>query len=504
MHQVIKTILPMLAFAWAGTSQAATYYVRNGGNDSADGRTHATAWASINKVNGYAFAAGDSVLFQEGSRFVNQKLRVDWGGTATQRAIVGAYYLDGSTPRRGYRTARPTIDGEDRIPTSHYDGLVIVAGVDRVRIENLQVMNSEGRGIGISDSDESEVVGSSVRNTYSNGIHFLRSPRSLAENNFVTGQGVGNREDGAPWGSSIEFVASPDGVIRNNVVSEVFGEALNAHSGSDRTLIERNYVFGARAVGIYVDSSADVTVRRNIVVGTTNSTYWRSGSSVGAGIAVNNELYHYPEGGGSLSTSVQAKRAKIYGNLVAYTSTGLTLWGNLSSTSFDGTLIYNNTFVDNNIQVNMGVKPTPSSKFINNILLSLSSGTSDLGSTNLNGMVARNNYFSKGNPGGDYVHAGNRFTGLKLAKMSDWRAVTSRDQISWRDFVVSSDSPVIGAGDDEPRRSADNSNDYALDYNGVEHGAPMDMGALASADGAGPGAADAAEGAGLIGTTRPR
>jgi hypothetical protein len=30
------------------------------------------------------------------------------------------------------------------------------------------------------------------------------------------------------------------------------------------------------------------------------------------------------------------------------------------------------------------------------------------------------------------------------------------------------------------------------------------MGALASADGAGPGAADAAEGAGLIGTTRPR
>ena len=152
MHQVIKTILPMLAFAWAGTSQAATYYVRNGGNDSADGRTHATAWASLNRVNSYAFAAGDSVLLQEGSRFVNQKLRVGWGGTATQRAVVGAYYLDGSTPRRGYRTARPTIDGEDRIPASHYDGLVIVAGVDRVRIENLQVMNSEGRAIGISDS----------------------------------------------------------------------------------------------------------------------------------------------------------------------------------------------------------------------------------------------------------------------------------------------------------------------------------------------------------------
>jgi parallel beta-helix repeat protein len=478
MHRLIKTILPMLAFAWAGTSEAATYYVRNGGNDSADGRTHATAWASLNRVNSHAFAAGDSVLLQEGSRFVNQKLRVDWGGTATQRAVIGAYYLDGSTPRRGYRTARPTIDGEDRIPTGHYDGLVVVAGVDRVRIENLQVLNSEGRAIGISDSDEAEVVGCSVRNTYSNGIHFLRSPRSLAENNFVAGQGVGNREDGAPWGSSIEFVASPDGVIRNNVVSEVFGEGLNAHSGSDRTLIERNYVHGARAVGIYVDSAADITVRRNIVVGTSNSTYWRTGSTVGAGIAVNNELYHYPEGGGSLSVNVQAKRAKIYGNLVAYTSTGLSVWGQLSSTSFDGLLIYNNTFVDNNTQVNMGVKPTPSSKFINNILLSLSSGTSDLGTTNLNGMVARNNYFSQGNPGGDFVHTGNRFTGLKLAKMSGWRAVTSRDQISWRDFVVASGSTVIGAGDDEPRRTSDVANDYVLDHNKAEHGAPMDMGGL--------------------------
>src|SRR5687767_15798184 len=98
-------LLPTFALLYATAGEAATYYVRNGGNDSADGRTHATAWASLNKVNRHAFAAGDSVLLQEGSRFVDQRLRVDWGGTATQRAVIGAYYLDGSTPRRGYRTA---------------------------------------------------------------------------------------------------------------------------------------------------------------------------------------------------------------------------------------------------------------------------------------------------------------------------------------------------------------------------------------------------------------
>src|SRR5690349_7237840 len=112
MHLPQKIILPMLAFAWAGTGEAATYYVRNGGNDSADGKSHATAWASLSKVNNFTFAAGDMVMLQEGSRFVGQ-VTVDWGGTSTARAVLGAYYLDGSTPVRGYRSARPIIDGED-------------------------------------------------------------------------------------------------------------------------------------------------------------------------------------------------------------------------------------------------------------------------------------------------------------------------------------------------------------------------------------------------------
>jgi parallel beta-helix repeat protein len=470
-------ILPALALIWVGSSEAATYYVRNGGNDSADGRTHATAWASLNKVNSYAFAAGDSVLLQEGSRFVGQ-LRVDWAGTATQRAVVGAYYLDGSTPRRGYRTERPTIDGEDRIPTARYDELVSVRGVDRVRIENLRVINSLARAIAVFDSDDSEVVGCSVDKTYNNGIHFLKSNRPLAEGNFVTRQGVGSRADNMPWGSSIELVSSPDGIIRNNVISEVIGEGLNAHSGSDRALIERNYVYGARAVGIYLDSARDITVRRNIVVGTSNSAYWRSGSTSGAGIALNNELYHYPAGGGSLSTDVQVKRAKIYGNLVAYTTVGLVFWGNLPETSFDDTWIFNNTFVDNNTQVSMSNKPVPGGKFINNILLSLSSGTKDVYGTDLRGMVAKSNYFSQGNPGGHWTHTGNRYTGLTIGKMSGWRTITSRTQITWRDFTQTRGSAAIAAGDEEPRKMSTMTNDFQLDHNTASHNTPMDMGGV--------------------------
>lgn len=467
----------MLAFAWAGAGEAATYYVRNGGNDSADGRSHQTAWASLGKINSHQFAAGDIVLLHEGSRFVGQ-VTIDWPGTSSQRAVLGAYYLDGSTPVRGYRSARPIIDGEDRLPSTRYATLVHV-NAQRARVENLRVEDSEGRGIWTTAVNDVEIVGNEVHNVYNAGIHFIEAHRGLAENNTVSRAGVGHYEDRASWGAAIEMVESHDVTVRNNTVKESFGEGINAHTGSQRVLIEHNTVFAVRAVGIYVDTAPDATVRRNIVLGTTNSTYWRGGNTVGAGIALNNESYHYPVGGGSMNPSVQAKRAKIYGNLVAFTSTGISVWGQLPESSFDGMLVFNNTLVDNSTQFAVIGHPQPGAKFVNNILLSISSGTQDVrGGTSLKGMVAKNNYFSQGDPGGDYAHTGNRFKGLSLAKMSGWRAISGMSQVSWRDFVPAKDAAVINAGDDEPRRMADASNQFDLDYNAASHNAPMDMGGL--------------------------
>jgi hypothetical protein len=41
-----------------------------------------------------------------------------------------------------------------------------------------------------------------------------------------------------------------------------------------------------------------------------------------------------------------------------------------------------------------------------------------------------------------------------------------------------SGSPVIGAGDDEPRKTATSAQNYQLDHNTAEHQQPMDMGGL--------------------------
>ena len=474
MQSVLVSCLIASSLLAGSAAEAATYYVRTGGNDTADGRSHATAWATLTKVNHTTLATSDVVLFHEADVF-SGTLTVDWAGTSSQPAVVGAYYLNASgVATRGYATTRPVIDGGNTQPSSHYDALLRIRA-NRVRVENIKVINSNGRNIDAADSESSAVVGCSTDGAYGSGIHFLRSNHPLVENNYVAHAGKGFK-DGVAWGGAVEMDQTSGAILRKNTVVEVYGEGLNSNASSG-TLIEENYLYAVRAVGIYADASPDATIRRNIVVGTTNSEYWRSGNTVGAGIALNNEKYHY-EAAIPLLSTVLTQRAKVYGNLVAFTSSGIAVWGEFALTSFDGLLIFNNTLVDNNTQITVQSNPKPGSRFVNNVMLSLSSGTRDVSGTDLGGMIANNNYFSQGNPGGGYVSGGNRFAGLKLAKMSGWRAVSASQQVTWRDFGMQSDSAVIGAGDDEPRRMASGDNTYQLDYNTTDHNEPMDMGGL--------------------------
>jgi parallel beta-helix repeat protein len=476
MRFVLFSCLFASSLLAASAAGAATYYVRVGGNDNADGRSHATAWATLGKVNKTTFATSDIVLLHEGDRFTGS-LTVDWSGTSTQPAVVGAYYVNSSGGvTRGYKTSRPVIDGGNSLPGGIYDALLTVRA-NYVRVENIKSINSTGRNIAVTDSESTTVIGCSTDGAWGSGIHVQRSNNPRVENNVVTHAGKAF-ESGGNWGGVIEMDQNKGAVLRKNIVTESYGEGLNSNA-SKGTLIEDNYVWGVRAVGIYVDASPDVTVRRNIVVGSTNSKYWRSSSAVGAGIVLNNEKYHYECSCSNPLPSTQlTQRTKVYDNLVAYTTTGIAMWGEFSQSSFNNTLIFNNTLVDNNTQFSVQSNPKTGSLFENNILLSLSSGTRDVSGTSLDGMVAKNNYFSQGNPGGDYVHSGNRFSGLKLAKMSGWRSITTREQITWRDFDVQSGSPVIGAGTDEPRKMATSSDTFQLDYNASAHNSPMDMGGL--------------------------
>lgn len=461
---------------------AATYYVRDGGNDSADGRSHANAWTSIDRVNSFSFASGDIVLFHEGHTWAGTQLEVDWGGTTASHAVVGAYYVTDGNPVRGFRTARPTIDGEDRIPTtSRYDSLIKVTG-QRVRVENLALRNSEGRGITFAYSNYPQAAGLLINNTYDCAIAIIESSDGIIEHNHIIEADRAKPEGSPSWCSAISNVRSDRTIIRRNIVERSYGEGINSNYGSRGAIIEDNIVFGVRAVGIYADSVPDTTIRRNIVVGTRDSTYWRGGSTVGAGIALNNEPYSHVEGGGNLDSSVQTTNARVYGNLVAYASSGIAVWGDIPSSSFNNTIIVNNTLVDNVVQFRHYGKPMPSSVFANNILLSISDGTSDVEPARVTGLTTRNNYYSQGDPGGMYSHDGNRYTGLVLGKMSGWRDIDALEDVSAGDFAPAAVSTTNGAGNDAHLALADSEDAFHLDFNSRSHNDPMDLGGISFAD----------------------
>lgn len=479
MTPILRVLLMCAALLAATASPAATYYIRSGGDDQADGTSHDRAWATLGKAKNYGFAPGDRLLLHEGDRFEGQ-LIINWSGTAAEKAIVGAYYLEHGRPVRGFRTARPKIDGNDEIP-QQYDGLVRVRG-NRVRVENLDVANSEGRGIQFEGVDQGEVFGCMVDNTYKSAIKFVNSPNGLIENNRVSLAGMANPEDGSTWGGALELVASNNGRIVGNEVLRVYGEGINANHGSRNAIIEDNLVFAARAVGIYLDAAPDATVRRNIVLGTVNPEFWRTNQSVGAGIALNNERYHYESADRPLSVDVQTRNAKIYGNLVAFTNSGIGFWGQFDETSFADVMVFNNTFVDNDIQVLVRQRPKPGARFLNNIMLSMTPGTQDTDDNTLGGMATHNNFFSQGDPGGEFSHPSNVYEGLTLAKMSGWRAISNPSQLSWEDFSPEPGSSVIGAGAADPLSLSQGSNSFHLDFNRHSHNTPMDIGAVRFAD----------------------
>lgn len=77
---------------------AATYYVSNNGDDSADGKSPETAWKTIARVNQETFVPGDQILFERGGSWENTSLQPMGSGTADAYIKIGSYG-EGALPR---------------------------------------------------------------------------------------------------------------------------------------------------------------------------------------------------------------------------------------------------------------------------------------------------------------------------------------------------------------------------------------------------------------------
>lgn len=75
-----------MSTAWGGT----TYYIRNGGNDAANGQSEVNAWETFLNVKTTTFGAGDEIRLQRGSKWA-EELILNNGGTLASPAVVTAY-----------------------------------------------------------------------------------------------------------------------------------------------------------------------------------------------------------------------------------------------------------------------------------------------------------------------------------------------------------------------------------------------------------------------------
>jgi parallel beta-helix repeat protein len=452
-------------------AEAAQYFVSSNGSDSANGTSVTTPFRTPERAF-RALAAGDSIYLRAGDYWrLGQALSVNVSGTEQSPVVIGAYSVNSSGDvELSVHEGRPILDGATAAPRlGDYTGVIDVRGRRHVHIRDLEIRNSGGYGVKFVDTALSTVENVKVDWAYHSGIFIERSTDVTIAACEVIGDSHGWSHYGTEyWGGGIAFMGAARVEVRDCLVREGYGEAISAFMGSSDIVFSGNKVFAARAVGIYVNSSYNVEISNNMVLGTADSTFHRSSGWPGPGIVLGNEAYQYRGSGGSLSTDVYTRNVKIVNNLVAATATGVAFWSEISA-PMEGVEVAHNSFVDNEHQINMMNISYRSVSIGNNIFLSLSSGTRDAQDIASSGITWRSNYWSGGPPTASARHSGDVHSGLTLRRMTGWRSLRQESDATWSDFEPTPGSPTIGRG---------TATTVSTDFNGAPLRSPPDVGAL--------------------------
>ncbi|HEU4617065.1 MAG TPA: right-handed parallel beta-helix repeat-containing protein [Gammaproteobacteria bacterium] len=483
MNKMYRFFAAMIAAFALSSAHAATYYVSAAGDDGNSGTSPTKAFKTPERAM-TALAGGDAVLFRAGDTFVLKKpLYIEASGTSSQHTIIGAYApgSDGTVKDRAL-TNRPILDGNKQVPTlGTYVGILQITG-QYVEVRDLRLNNSGGEGLRFHETSHGWVKNVTTDWSYFAGMQLYKASDISFSDCEVTGFGRNYKDYGErvqPVGISLR--TGTNVTVRGCIVHEGWGEGINVFYGSSNVLVEKNRVYAVRNVGIYVDSSQNVTVRNNIVLGTSDEQYYRYGPGtwVGPGLALNNESYQYASEGGSLPGSAILHDVSIYDNLVAGTKVGIAFWGEMTTTNWQNVVVAHNTFVENQQQIAIvNDRPFSNARIVNNIFMSITSGTQDYsGLTVGSGITWANNYWSGDRPS-QAGSPGDVKGGLQLNKMTGWRSLKAYTDVTWRDFQPVSGSKTLGAGSEAVKAIV------TADYNEKPWAMPPDMGGVSASSAA--------------------
>ena len=334
-----------LVLTFACPVLASTYYIKTGGNDSLDGVSEATAWATISKVEN-TVKTGDTVRFRSQDTWT--------GGTLPMLTAAEGVTYDGSTYGTG---TRATLQANADPPTGNYSQIRIEE--DDVTFQGFDVdMNSRKTGgiyLGyLRGADTSNVT---IDNCV---VH----DSSLGVSDWAYGILVSNK-----LGYTVSNITITDSTVYNHSHEGIamYAAWANPADRNDTVLVRENTVYNCGTGVLIANDSDNVTVEYNTLYSNksqgiyirTSPTWDGTPDSVTSGpdnMIVRYNIIRDSEQWGISITNPRnlSMGGSFYGNLVfnngkdtdGNVNGGDFLISGLSSIAYTGNVfnVYNNTF----------------------------------------------------------------------------------------------------------------------------------------------------------------
>jgi len=371
---IISIILLMIAVPCWG----ATHYISEstGAESAQNGESSAAPWQQLDHIEDHGWASGDKVLLMCGDTW--SKSAGDWGSVGDRIYItnetnltIGAYYLDGATPREvdgvTYKcsddsTVDPIIDGNvsSGWGTSTYDAILWVdSGTTGLVIQDVQLKNYY-RGVSIRQITSESTAISDItiqRCNFDNfglgWIYIEPQPTGTdypydnisditIQDNTMTKAQLSYPEGASGWGNCIKIYTADNVIVRRNIMGQCSGELVNFKMEADDGECYDNIGWDVDGGTFKVVNSDNVSVHHNFAIHTGDATYsYRSR----AGLTMSSESDDYTVASAAVT---DPSNNKFYSNVVAGYMIGI--WINDGQDDADSgsatNYVYNNTFID--------------------------------------------------------------------------------------------------------------------------------------------------------------
>ena len=369
----------------------ATHYISEstGAEDAQNGESSAAPWRELDHIEAHALNSGDKVLLMCGDTW--SLSAGDWGTLDTTGVIylvdkpgitIGAYYLDGATPREvdgvtyyctdaaAGPSVNPIIDGDvtdfsagEALPTDT-PVLRVARGCDDFILQDVTFQNyyvgpwfGEENGI-VGDLDNVLVTRCTFNNFSKAGIQIhpyytKEYSQSMPVTNIVfsfntitnTQMSMQKPYPGwdSDWGNAVKVSGFDGFTFNNNIVGDGWGEGLSSNRTCFRANVYENVFYNTSSVAIYPSGGHEWDIYHNYVISYDDSYNIQGGRTFG-GMGMGGE--------GDIDTGgIDASGNKFHNNVVigylsCYTQTDGTVDGDTSDDGSGNNLVYNNTFID--------------------------------------------------------------------------------------------------------------------------------------------------------------